>query len=90
GDSTKTNRNTPQPGKKKQREFTQADVEQVVVDIAQRKQTQQPPRKPGRRSARDTGTGVSALPVQAPLFDSAKSVTRKRRTLNPSKHDISI
>ncbi|KVG78493.1 integrase, partial [Burkholderia ubonensis] len=33
GDSTRTNRNEPQPGKKKQREFTQADVEQAIVDL---------------------------------------------------------
>ncbi len=71
GDSTRTHRNERQPGKKKQREFTQADVKQVIVDLAQRSQAQQPPRKPGRRSARDSGTGVSALPIQDPLFDTA-------------------
>ncbi|NHH79625.1 hypothetical protein DRA46_01695 [Burkholderia gladioli] len=71
GDSTKTNRNTPQPGKKKQREFTQADVEQVIVDLAQRRQTRQQPSKPGRRSARDSGSDVSTLPVQTPAFDTA-------------------
>jgi transposase len=57
------------PGTKKQREFTQADVEHVVVELSQRKTA--PPRKPGRRSASDSGTGVSALPVQAPSFDTA-------------------
>ncbi|CAG9257474.1 ISNCY family transposase [Paraburkholderia caribensis] len=56
-------------GTKKQREFTQADVEHVVVELSQRKTA--PPRKPGRRSASDSGTGVSALPVQAPSFDTA-------------------
>jgi len=71
GDSTKTDRNKPQPGKKKQREFTQADVEQVIVDLAQRRQTQQQPRKPGRRSVKDRGSDVSALPVQTSAFDSA-------------------
>ncbi|HEM7880614.1 ISNCY family transposase [Burkholderia contaminans] len=71
GDATKTNRNTPQPGKKKQREFTQADVEQVIVDLAERRQAQPQPRKPGRRSARDGGSDVSALPVQDQLFDTA-------------------
>ncbi|KUZ68660.1 integrase [Burkholderia ubonensis] len=71
GDSTRTNRNERQPGKKKQREFTQADVEQVIVDLAQRRQTQQQPNKPGRRSAKDRGSDVSALPVQTPSFDTA-------------------
>jgi transposase len=41
------------PGTKKQREFTQADVDGVIVQLAQRNQPEQP-RKPGRRSA---GTG---------------------------------
>ncbi|KVD45764.1 integrase [Burkholderia ubonensis] len=71
GDSTRTNRNEPQPGKKKQREFTQADVEQAIVDLAQRRQTPQQPNKPGRRSAKDRGSDVSALPVQTPSFDTA-------------------
>jgi transposase len=59
------------PGKKKQREFTQADIEQVVVDLAQQRQAQPKPRKPGRRSARDSATGVSALPIQDGSFDTA-------------------
>lgn len=37
-------------GTKKQREFTQADVDGVIVQLAQRNQPKQP-RKPGRRSA---------------------------------------
>ncbi|MGF6552728.1 ISNCY family transposase [Paraburkholderia youngii] len=57
------------PGKKKQREFTQADVEQVIVDLAQQRKGPVQPRKPGRRSARDLAADVSALPVQAPSFD---------------------
>ena len=48
GDTTRPNRNELQPGKKKQREFTQADVEQVIVELAGR-QAKQPP-QPGRRS----------------------------------------
>ncbi|RQS02738.1 ISNCY family transposase, partial [Burkholderia sp. Bp8991] len=71
GDSTKTDRNKPQPGKKKQREFVQADVEQVIVDLAEHRQAQPQPRKPGRRSARDSGSDASALPVQTPAFDTA-------------------
>jgi hypothetical protein len=71
GDSTRTGRNVREPGKKKQREFTQADMERVIVDLAQHKKAEPPPRKPGRRSARDSGTGVSALPVQTPSFDTA-------------------
>ncbi|RQY08305.1 ISNCY family transposase [Burkholderia stagnalis] len=39
------------PGTKKPREFTQADVEQVIVELAERRQAPPPPRKPGRRSA---------------------------------------
>ncbi|RQU96003.1 ISNCY family transposase [Burkholderia cenocepacia] len=71
GDSTRTNRNDPQAGKKKQREITQADVEHVIVELAQRRQTAKPPTKPGRRSAKASETNVSALPVQAPTFDTA-------------------
>ncbi len=71
GDSTRTNRNDPQAGKKKQREITQADVEHVIVELAQRRQTAKPADKPGRRSAKAGETDVSALPVQAPTFDTA-------------------
>ncbi|KVR13393.1 integrase [Burkholderia ubonensis] len=39
------------PGTKKPREFTQADVEQVIVELAERRQAPPQPRKPGRRSA---------------------------------------
>ncbi|WP_080421794.1 ISNCY family transposase, partial [Burkholderia ubonensis] len=60
-----------QPGTKKQREFTQADVDGVIVELAQRRQTSQSPRKPGRRSAKDSGSDASALPVQTPSFDTA-------------------
>ncbi len=69
GDSTRTNRNDRQPGKKKQREFTQADIEQAITDLAQRRQTQQEPRKPGRRSERAPATDTDTLPVQDPSFD---------------------
>jgi transposase len=73
GSPSRTNQGQPArtkerlPGTKKQREFTQADVEHVVVDQAQRRKPQ--PCKPGRRSARNSGTGASALPPQARLFD---------------------
>jgi hypothetical protein len=60
-----------EPGKKKQREFTQADMERVIVDLAQHKKAEPSPGKPGRRSARRSGTDVSVLPVQTPSFDSA-------------------
>lgn len=46
---------TPQraPGTKKPREFTQADLNVAIEQLAQQNvQPQQPPRKPGRRSAR--------------------------------------
>jgi transposase len=59
------------PGKKKQREFTQADVEHAIVDLAQRREVKQQSGKSGRRSAKDSGTGVSALPIQDGLFDTA-------------------
>ncbi|KWH42435.1 ISNCY family transposase [Burkholderia cepacia] len=71
GDSTKANRNTMQPNKKKQREFTQADVEQVIVDLAEHRQAQNQPRKPGRRSAKANAVSVSALPDQDQIFDTA-------------------
>jgi hypothetical protein len=71
GDSTRTDRNVREPGKKKQREFTQADMERVIVDLAQHKKGEPSPGKPGRRSARRSGTDVSVLPVQTPSFDTA-------------------
>ncbi|PAJ84444.1 integrase, partial [Burkholderia ubonensis] len=58
-------------GTKKQREFTQADVDGVIVELAQHRQTSKPPRKPGRRSAKESGSDISALPVQTPAFDTA-------------------
>ncbi|MBN3788949.1 ISNCY family transposase [Burkholderia sp. Ac-20353] len=60
-----------QEGTKKQREFTQADVDGVIVELAQRRQTPKQPRKPGRRSAKAVEADVSALPVQTPAFDTA-------------------
>ena len=77
GSPSRTNQGQPVrakerlPGTKKQREFTQADVEHVIVDLAQRRHVQQSPGKPGRRSAKASGTGINALPVQAPTFDTA-------------------
>jgi transposase len=59
------------PGKKKQREFTQVDIEQAIVELGEQRTEQLRPRKPGRRSARNSGTGVSALPVQTSSFDTA-------------------
>ncbi|PMS21511.1 integrase, partial [Paraburkholderia rhynchosiae] len=56
------------PGKKKQREFTQADINGVILEQSQQRQMQQP-RKPGRRSAKVIDTDVSALPVQASSFN---------------------
>jgi hypothetical protein len=69
GESSRTERKESHARKKKQREFTQADVEQVVVELSKRSTA--PPHKPGRRTAKDSGTGVSALPLQAPSFDTA-------------------
>ncbi|WP_183082032.1 hypothetical protein [Paraburkholderia sp. BL23I1N1] len=43
-------RDRRKPGTKKQREFTKADVDEVIVQLAQRNQPKQL-RKPGRRSA---------------------------------------
>ncbi|MBO1859222.1 ISNCY family transposase [Burkholderia cenocepacia] len=71
GDPSKTNRNTSRPDKKKQREITHADLEKVIVDLAERRQAQQPARKPGRRSAKTNAANVSALPDQDQLFDTA-------------------
>lgn len=71
GDSTRTSRNERQPGKKKQREFTQADVEQTIMDLAQHRQAKQQAHKPGRRSAKDSATNISTLPVDDSPFDTA-------------------
>ena len=43
------------PGKKKQREFTQADIEHVIVDLSQRRQAAPQTRKPAHRSANRGG-----------------------------------
>ncbi|MGU7812892.1 ISNCY family transposase, partial [Burkholderia sp. AW49-1] len=65
-------RGSKQPvGTKKQRAFTQADVEQVIVDLAEHRQAQNQPRKPGRRSAKANAVSVSALPDQDQFFDTA-------------------
>jgi hypothetical protein len=56
------------PGKKKQREFTQADINGVILEQSQQRQVQQA-RKPGRRSAKVIDADVSALPVQASSFN---------------------
>jgi len=69
GDTTRTHRNERQPGRKKQREFTQADVEQAITELGQRRQAQQQPSKPGRRSAKGSAINASTLPVQDPSFD---------------------
>ena len=56
GPPSRTNRGLPvesdqrKPGTKKQREFTQDDLNGVIVEMMQRNQPKQP-RKPGRRSA---------------------------------------
>ena len=59
GSPSRTNRGLPArntarlPGTKKQRAFTQADVNLAIEQVAQQNvQARQPPRKPGRRSAR--------------------------------------
>ncbi|TDF92624.1 ISNCY family transposase, partial [Paraburkholderia guartelaensis] len=69
----RTRRNEHEPGKKKQREFTQADVEQAITDLAQRRQVQQSPQKPGRRSAGSSGTDADTLPAQDPSFDTVQA-----------------
>jgi hypothetical protein len=77
GSPSRTNRGMPvrakdrRPGTKKSREFTQADVDGVIVELAQRRETQPQPRKPGRRTAKVIDTDVSALPVQASSFNNA-------------------
>jgi hypothetical protein len=55
-------------GTKKQREFTQDDINGVITELAQRRQPNQT-RKPGRRSAKVIDADVSALPVQASSFN---------------------
>ena len=71
GDSTRPERKESHAGKKKQREFTQADIEQVIVDLARKKQPSQDPAEPCRRSAQVKGTDTNALPAHEPAFDTA-------------------
>ncbi|HKR43311.1 MAG TPA: ISNCY family transposase, partial [Paraburkholderia sp.] len=71
GESTRTERKQGHARRKKQREFTQADIEQVIVDLAGQKQPSQALRKPGRRSAGVNGADANALPVHDPIFDTA-------------------
>jgi hypothetical protein len=57
------------PGKKKQREFTQADIEHAIVNLApQQNETVKPP-KPDSRSTTAIAADFSALPVQAHSFN---------------------
>jgi hypothetical protein len=58
------------PGTKKSREFTQADINGVILEQSQQRQAQQP-RKPARRTAKVIDTDVSALPVQKSSFKNA-------------------
>jgi transposase len=58
------------PDRKKQREFTQADINGVILEQSQQRQMQQP-RKPGRRSAKVIDADVSALPIHTRSFDTA-------------------
>ena len=71
GDSTRTERKESHTRKKKQREFTQADIEQVIVDLGQQKQPPQAPSEPDHRSAGVNGAGADALPVHDAIFDTA-------------------
>lgn len=74
GDSSRPERKASHAGRKKQREFTQADIERVIVDLAQQKQPLQPSqaqRKSGHRSAGVNGPDANALPVHTPIFDTA-------------------
>jgi hypothetical protein len=76
GSPSRTNRGMPvrpkdrRPGTKKPREFTQADLDGVILEQSQQRQAQQQ-RKPGRRTAKVIDTDVSALPVQASSFNNA-------------------
>ncbi|MGS0979383.1 ISNCY family transposase [Burkholderia glumae] len=71
GDSTRPERKESHAGKKKQREFTQADIEQVIVELAHQKQPSRVPCEPGHRQAAVSGTNVNALPVHEQIFDTA-------------------
>ncbi|SAK52529.1 integrase catalytic subunit [Caballeronia glebae] len=70
------------PGTKKQREITQADIEQVILQQARRNDTQSTTRKSGNRFAHASDINVSALPDQASSFDSTLLAPRKRRHRN--------
>ncbi|WP_322093918.1 ISNCY family transposase [Paraburkholderia bannensis] len=64
GEASRTSRSEVQAGKKKQRAFTQADIGQVITDLAQRRQVERQSGKADRRLAEGSGTGVNGLPVQ--------------------------
>jgi hypothetical protein len=76
GSPSRTNRGMPvrakdrRPGTKKPREFTQADIDAVILEQSQQRQAQQP-RKPGRRSAKVVDTDVSAPARPASSFNNA-------------------
>ena len=76
GSPSRTNRGMPvrakdrRPGTKKPREFTQADIDAVILEQSQQRQAQQP-RKPGRRSAKVVDTDVSAPACPASSFNNA-------------------
>jgi transposase len=71
GDSTRPERKESRVGKKKQREFTQADIEQVIIDLARSKQPSQDATEAGHRSAREGAKDANALPVGDPIFNTA-------------------
>jgi hypothetical protein len=71
GDSTRPERKQSHAGKKKQRDFTQADIEQVIIDLARPKQPSQETTEAGHRSASEGATAANALPVRDPIFNPA-------------------
>jgi transposase len=71
GDSTRVERKESRVGKKKQRDFTQADIEQVIIDLARSKQPSQDATEAGHRSTREGAKDANALPVRDPIFNTA-------------------
>ncbi|SAL85886.1 integrase catalytic subunit [Caballeronia arvi] len=77
------------PGTKKQRELTQADVEQVIVQMSSHKNMKSTAENPSDRSVQASDINAGALPDHMQSFDTTLLQPRKKRNRSPRNRDIS-
>jgi hypothetical protein len=77
------------PGTKKQREITQADVEQVIVQMSSHKNLKSTAEHPSERSVEASDINAGALPDHMQSFDTTLLQPRNKRNRSPRNPDIS-